>query len=94
MKTNLLLVSLEEGRAHVVNLTGYDYFGTFSKAWNGGNSASTRLSDWLNPTQQPYDGQISGSSDKNIPVNLLNFYRKSHGAVDESLLEELSPRKI
>jgi len=81
-ENKLIIGQLRGGESSCDNLTGYDYFGTFSKAWNGGNSASTRLSDWLNPTQQPYDGQISGSYQSVLPVNLLNFYGKSHGAVN------------
>lgn len=81
-ENKLIIGQLRGGESSCDNLTGYDYFGTFAKAWTGGNSASTRLSDWLNPTQLPFDGQVSGSYQSVLPVNLLSFYGKSHGAVN------------
>ena len=47
--THLLVGTLSGGSSSCLNPTGPDCYGKFSVAWAGGDSASNRLSDWLDP---------------------------------------------
>lgn len=74
-KSGLVIGQLYGGTSSCTNASGpnsYDYYGRLAYSWTGGGSASSRLKDWLDPTNSGVNS-LSGSYGDSLVYTVPTF---------------------